>query len=147
MMSVCEICVERGVSYRRKGTGQLLCEDCFENMISDFEDNFESISAIAVGKETPYPPENPFAVRAMELRPEVLAFAEAMERRLKENDDDRGDEWKKGDPLWLFDRLEQELDEAVEMDASTDEWVDAANFLMFLWWHDGGMIDEEDKGP
>jgi hypothetical protein len=78
----------------------------------------------------------------MELRNEVREFAEQMEMKLCEHDDDRGDSWK-NEPLQFFkDRLIQEMDELLkELDSpnphvtrSTKEAADVANFCMMLSW-------------
>lgn len=45
-------------------------------------------------------------------RPEVIAFANAMEARLSHHDDSRGTRgWSECDPKWLLQRLRQEVDE------------------------------------
>lgn len=45
-------------------------------------------------------------------RPEVVAFATAMEARLRHHDDSRGARgWSECDPTWLLQRLRQEVDE------------------------------------
>lgn len=73
----------------------------------------------------------------MNLRPEVQAFAEAMERRLQANDHKPG--WKHDTVLSLQVRLDEEvaeLDEAVHGTATKerilDEAADVANFAMMI---------------
>ena len=46
------------------------------------------------------------------LRPEVLRFAMAMERKLRENEHKGG--WKHCEPQWLHDRLHEEASELNE---------------------------------
>lgn len=70
------------------------------------------------------------------VRPEVMAFAEAMERKLRVHDKERGDSWKTCDILYLHSRLGFEHGEYV--DAATGpaervELIDIANFAMMLW--------------
>lgn len=78
----------------------------------------------------------------IELRPEVQAFAEAMELKLRQNDHKGG--WKDMSPAKLFIRAAEELKEADEVVSLylfdgrkttpaavvLDELVDVANFLM-----------------
>lgn len=45
----------------------------------------------------------------LELRPEVLRFAQLMERKLRKNDHKGG--WESEDPRWLYERFEDELKE------------------------------------
>ena len=75
----------------------------------------------------------------MEIRPEVMKFAEAMERQLRENDYKGG--WK-DDPLdYLMIRTVGELGELINCHTDSDsakdlrfldEAADVANFLMML---------------
>lgn len=78
----------------------------------------------------------------IELRPEVQAFAEAMELKLRQNDHKGG--WQGMKPATLFIRAAEELKEADEVVSLylfdgrkttlpteiLDELVDVANFLM-----------------
>ncbi len=71
----------------------------------------------------------------MKLRPEVLRFAEAMERKLRKNDYKSG--WKDCDLFYLEDRLKKELSEFMKTLANQSnrmegEAADVANFLMML---------------
>jgi len=87
-----------------------------------------------------------------DLRPEVLIFACAMEKKLRENDHKGG--WDNSLSSWLFYRLEEEINElktaknayinAIDPLTSTheqlkpyrkailDECVDVANFSMMI---------------
>ena len=47
----------------------------------------------------------------MTIRPEVQAFAEAMEGKLRRHDMERGDSWKEEESLWLLGRLVEEVKE------------------------------------
>jgi hypothetical protein len=72
-----------------------------------------------------------------ELRPELKAFAEAMEDKLRERDPDRGDSWKECDELFLTGALSDEMREIAEASNAEEraaEAVDVSNFLFFLWW-------------
>jgi len=85
----------------------------------------------------------------MELRPEVKAFAEAMEAKLRKHDKDRGDSWRDNSTIELYGRLKQEINEFVtavftptEPDHEKrvlDEGADAANFILFLVDVCGGL--------
>lgn len=75
----------------------------------------------------------PVTVRP-EVRPEVQAFARAMEEQLRAHDDKGG--WKNCGSNWLWARVQ---DEMLEVDAARrghgdllHECADAANFLMML---------------
>lgn len=74
------------------------------------------------------------ALRA-QLRPEVLAFAQAMENQLRANDHKGG--WKGCDYAWLFGRLLEEVKE-LEREVTRDgehilsEAADVANFAMMI---------------
>lgn len=89
--------------------------------------------------------------RPLRLRPEVVAFAQAMERKLRANDHKGG--WEDEDPEWLMDRLKEEvaeLDRAITtrdggplsgraMKRVIREASDVANFAMMLAQVCGGM--------
>ncbi len=77
----------------------------------------------------------------LELRPEVAAFAQAMERKLRENDHKGG--WKDEDVWALFTRLRK--DETAELVSAVysyqhdgspgcvlDEAADVANFCLMI---------------
>lgn len=74
-------------------------------------------------------------------RPEVEAFADAMEAKLRANDHKRG--WRECNLQYLSMRLTQEREElrqAIERDATPqeilDEAADVANFAMMIAdWH------------
>lgn len=72
----------------------------------------------------------------LRLRPAVRSFAEAMERKLRENDHKGG--WENMDQFKLFSRIREELEElaeAIEEHNATkalSELPDPANFLMML---------------
>jgi len=72
----------------------------------------------------------------IKLRPEVLEFAQEMEKILRANDVKKGDSWKIMDISELWESLNNEVDEywAAETDEdSAKECVDAANILMMLY--------------
>ena len=85
----------------------------------------------------------------MTLRPEVQAFAEAMERRLRENEHKGG--WKRERPAWLFKRLREEefelwtawADRRFSLDVPVtrivDEAADVANFALMIADVCGGL--------
>jgi NTP pyrophosphatase (non-canonical NTP hydrolase) len=75
--------------------------------------------------------------KTLELRPEVAAFAQAMERKLRTNDYKSG--WLTARPIWLLDKLQGELNEledCVDGHATPseicDEAADVANFAMMI---------------
>lgn len=92
------------------------------------------------------------------LRPEVAAFAQLMEAKLREHDDDR-DGWKDEDPEWLLERMEEELEElraplkartlvphlgeavAILDRESAGEAVDVANFAMMIAAVLGALVE------
>lgn len=75
----------------------------------------------------------------IELRPEVRAFAELMEMRLRENDHKNG--WKDEDPCWLLGEARRNL---LAVSIQVHGWdkdrppqtathsADVANFLMMI---------------
>lgn len=73
-----------------------------------------------------------------ELRPEVLAFAVAMENQLRRNDWKGG--WQGDDTIFLFPRITEELDELrgacfglyQNRDRVLPEAADVANFCMMV---------------
>ena len=73
---------------------------------------------------------------SVRLRPEVRRFAERMELKLREHDDDRGNGWRQMFDEDIRERLDDELVElfAVWYDREERkvEAADVANFLMFL---------------
>lgn len=74
-------------------------------------------------------------VEPLELRPEVRKFAEAMEQRLRENEDKGG--WEKCGLDYLVNRAVEEVQELVDVvkngvDPLLDEAADVANFLMMI---------------
>lgn len=70
----------------------------------------------------------------VKLRREVQLFANAMERKLRENDYKAG--WKGCTEDYLIMRTKQELEELLnchsDSDLALDEAADVANFLMML---------------
>ncbi len=76
----------------------------------------------------------------MELRPEVLAFAQAMERKLREHDETRGRRgWSSAQPDWLMLRLTEETGELARAVRRTrrgplilDEAADVGNLAMMV---------------
>jgi hypothetical protein len=73
---------------------------------------------------------------ATQLRPEVLAFALSMERKLRENDHKGG--WQADHPLALMRRLKQEVEELDQAmfngngQKILNEGADVANFAMMI---------------
>lgn len=80
---------------------------------------------------------------ALDLRPEVAAFAQAMERKLRANDHKGG--WANEPKGWLLDRAEAELLELREsvswlqrsaedlaVQSVLDEAADVANFCIMI---------------
>ena len=68
------------------------------------------------------------------LRPDVLHFALAMEKKLREHDRDRGG-WKGCDIDWLFWRLQEEikeLEDELEDGHPDKESIDVGNFGMMI---------------
>lgn len=70
----------------------------------------------------------------MILRQELQQFAEMMESKMRKHDLDRGNSWKSMDKWVLLGRLNKEIYEATQVDDSSSEWADVANYAMFLWW-------------
>ena len=70
--------------------------------------------------------------RMSQIRPELQLFIKAMETKLSELDEKKGDTWKTSTDDYLWNRL---LDEMEEYNESKDpeELVDIANFAAFLW--------------
>lgn len=76
----------------------------------------------------------------MKIRPEVMKFAEAMERKLRKNDHKGG--WNTSEFWYLSTRLEEErreLDRAIIRAVRSNKWkavigeaVDVANFAMMI---------------
>ena len=80
------------------------------------------------------------------IRPEILAFAEAMENTMREHDGNKGDSWKTCDIFFLVEKLAEEYTEAdtafdnfVHHDFQSGdlhfqtELVDLANVSAMLW--------------
>ena len=72
------------------------------------------------------------AVEALELRPEVAAFAQAMENALREND--WKGHWRHCSGTYLFNRLRGEVNELSRASTSArlKEAADVANFAMMI---------------
>jgi DNA repair exonuclease SbcCD ATPase subunit len=88
----------------------------------------------------------------LELRPEVVGLARAMERRLREHDFERPYGWKRNEPDELLARLQEEatkLEVALQLATSGDEppgqilWeaADVANFAMMVADVSGVLMD------
>ena len=80
---------------------------------------------------------DPIIDRVCVLRPEVLTFAEAMEKKLKYNDDKGGWQWMSlGE---IAERIDDELEELTyaldngKRGSAADEAVDVANFCMMFF--------------
>jgi NTP pyrophosphatase (non-canonical NTP hydrolase) len=79
------------------------------------------------------------------MRPEVKWFAEQMEKTLQLHDESKGsDGWLNEEPYWLFERLEEEVEEVEGIISDPDEGfyidpellikelTDIANFCMMI---------------
>jgi len=83
-------------------------------------------------------------IRLEEVRPELVAFVIAMEKKLRTNDLKGG--WRGDGEALLFAKLVTEVGElAAEIghgtsDTIASEAVDVANFAMMLWSIEGGAI-------
>jgi len=89
--------------------------------------------------------------KTVKLRPQVAAFAQAMERKLRANDHKGG--WDDEDPEWLMDRLKEEVAELEAAITTRDggplsgraqrrtrsEASDVANFAMMISDVCGGL--------
>lgn len=70
------------------------------------------------------------------LRPEIRAFALAMEHTLRNHDGEKGDSWKECKLSFLCGKLIEEYKEFFEAPGSTEtkpELVDIANVSMMIW--------------
>lgn len=78
------------------------------------------------------------------VRPEILMFAHALEKQMRYNEG-RGktDEWKEANPIFLFMRLREEVDELrLELSVGlTDqkkvrhESLDVGSLSFFIWYN------------
>ena len=80
--------------------------------------------------------------RMSQIRPELQLFIKAMETKLSELDEKKGDTWKTSTDDYLWNRL---LDEMEEYNESKDpeELVDIANFVAFLWSNNIAKANKE----
>jgi len=53
-------------------------------------------------------------------RPEIMEFAEAMERTMRRHDPEKGDSYKVCSFAWLFEKLKEEVG---ELDVEMEEWL------------------------
>ena len=74
------------------------------------------------------------------MREEITAFAEEMEKIMRENDKEKGDSWKHMDIVLLEVKLDEEINEwkrvrhkIMNIDEKKKELVDIANICMMLW--------------
>ena len=78
------------------------------------------------------------------IRPELLAFAEAMEKTMREHDPEKGDSWKDCQIKYLYIKLNEEFTEvetavynrlhkAGKINEISKELVDMANVSAMLW--------------
>jgi len=81
----------------------------------------------------------------MKIRPEIMRFAEAMEKTLQKHDKKKGDSWKKTSFNELKELLIKEIQELPEGYGNFGEYVDVANFCMFLWWKKDIVVLDEDS--
>ena len=83
------------------------------------------------------------------LRPEVLEFAQEMEKVLRENDAEKADSWKTMPMYELHECLNKEAGEywaAETEEDSAKECVDSANILMMLYHlHKGEIINKAEE--
>ena len=69
----------------------------------------------------------------VEARPEIIRFAEAMERLMHKHDTVKGDSWKRMSHSYLQEKLMEEVGESNQEDAKLEEWVDIANICMMIY--------------
>jgi NTP pyrophosphatase (non-canonical NTP hydrolase) len=76
----------------------------------------------------------------LDMRPEVRAFAQAMERKLTERDEEYGEAgWRSDDAANMIGRLREEMGEVqreqrkINPEGVMSELVDVANFAMMAW--------------
>lgn len=108
-------------------------------------DLIASIKAIRPLLASPAPLATPARTVTPALRPEVAAFAQATEARLRANDHKPG--WKGDDPGRLMERLREEVDEVRDELSPTSrsreyiaaECADVANFAMMIADVCGGL--------
>lgn len=78
------------------------------------------------------------------IRPEILAFAEAMEKTMRKHDGNKGDSWKDCQINYLYIKLNEEFTEvetavynrlhkAGKINEISKELVDLANVSAMLW--------------
>jgi len=126
-------------------TLKALCESCGESGCGEFceshQDNYckgcpvqKSFQRLSDYEDSGLYPEQ--VKNLSNLRPEVIVFAQAMEKKLKENEHKGG--WKECTTNYLVDKLFEELHEfhrAVFRDDKTlilSEGADVANIVMML---------------
>lgn len=72
------------------------------------------------------------------IRPEILSFARAMEKELRENDITQGDTWKRLKISTIESMLDDEIAELKRVKGNSqvelNDMVDIANLLMMLWY-------------
>ncbi len=68
----------------------------------------------------------------IEIRPEILAFAEKMEQEMRENDPEKGDSWKTCEIEFLESKLDEEWYEWFES-GNLDELIDFSIVAMMVW--------------
>lgn len=74
------------------------------------------------------------------IRPEILFFAEHMERVMQKHDFDKGDSWKECTNDFLFEKISEEFTEIDiphqnKRPVSLDEFVDLANVCMMMFYN------------
>ncbi len=72
-------------------------------------------------------------IRPIIARPEIIRFAEAMERLMHKHDNIKGDSWKEMPHGRLQKMMLKEVEETKEENAMLSEWVDIANFCMMIY--------------
>lgn len=67
-----------------------------------------------------------------EIRPEILEFAKAMEKKMRVYDDQKGDMWKRIHPDYLMIELKANFDKTYQETEPLD-FADIGNYCMFLF--------------
>jgi hypothetical protein len=69
----------------------------------------------------------------MIIRPEIMEFAEEMEKKMASHDRERGESWKQCSLEYLRARLSEEVIESYVPNADPREVIDVANFCMMIF--------------
>ena len=74
--------------------------------------------------------------KKIEIRKEIMEFAEEMERIMNKHDINKSDSWKTCDEGFLWKKLREEwkeLDDCYSDESKSKEFIDVANVCMMLW--------------